>query len=358
MRNYIIKRLLLIPITLLGILALNFVIVQFAPGGPVEHTLAKYRGFNIDGKSQFSSTAQMNMSNAGSQYQGAQGVPDELVKELEKQFGFDKPAHIRFLKMVKDYLLFDFGKSFYQDKSVIALIGERLPVSVSLGLWSTLIIYLIAIPLGIKKAVRDGSPFDVWTSFAVVIGSAVPVFLFAVFLIVFFAGGTYFQWFPLRGITSDNWEQLGFFAKIADYFWHITLPVLAMVIGGFASLTMLTKNSFLDEINKPYVLTARAKGLSEHQVLYRHVFRNAMLIVIAGFPTLLIKMLFTGSLLIEVVFSLNGLGLLGYEAIMSRDYPVIFGTLYIFALLGLVLKLLSDITYSLVDPRINFERRG
>lgn len=358
MRNYIIKRLLLIPLTLLGILALNFVIVQFAPGGPVEHTLAKYRGFNVDGKSQFSSTAQMNMSNAGSQYQGAQGVPEELVKELEKQFGFDKPAHIRFLKMVKDYLLFDFGKSFYQDKSVIRLIGERMPVSVSLGLWSTLIIYLIAIPLGIKKAVRDGSAFDVWTSFAVVVGSAVPVFLFAVFLIVFFAGGTYFQWFPLRGITSDNWEQLGFFAKIADYFWHITLPVLAMVIGGFASLTMLTKNSFLDEINKPYVLTARAKGLSERQVLYRHVFRNAMLIVIAGFPSMLIKMLFSGALLIEVVFSLNGLGLLGYEAIMSRDYPVIFGTLYIFALLGLVLKLISDITYSLVDPRIDFDRRG
>ncbi|MBP3346080.1 MAG: microcin C ABC transporter permease YejB [Alphaproteobacteria bacterium] len=358
MRNYIIKRLLLIPLTLLGILALNFVIVQFAPGGPVEHTLAKYRGFNVDGKSQFSSTAQMNMSNAGSQYQGAQGVPEELVKELEKQFGFDKPAHVRFLKMVKDYLLFDFGKSFYQDKSVIRLIGERMPVSVSLGLWSTLIIYLIAIPLGIKKAVRDGSPFDIWTSFAVVVGSAVPVFLFAVFLIVFFAGGTYFQWFPLRGITSDNWEQLGFFAKIADYFWHIALPVLAMVIGGFASLTMLTKNSFLDEINKPYVLTARAKGLSERQVLYRHVFRNAMLIVIAGFPSMLIKMLFSGALLIEVVFSLNGLGLLGYEAIMSRDYPVIFGTLYIFALLGLVLKLISDITYSLVDPRINFDRRG
>ena len=358
MKNYIIKRLLLIPLTLLGILALNFIIVQFAPGGPVEHTLAKYRGFNVDGKSQFSSTAQMNMSNAGSQYQGAQGVPEELVKELEKQFGFDKPAHIRFLKMVKDYLLFDFGKSFYQDKSVIKLIGERMPVSVSLGLWSTLIIYLIAIPLGIKKAVRDGSPFDIWTSFAVVVGSAVPVFLFAVFLIVFFAGGTYFQWFPLRGITSDNWEQLGFFAKIADYFWHITLPVLAMVIGGFASLTMLTKNSFLDEINKPYVLTARAKGLSESQVLYRHVFRNAMLIVIAGFPAMLIKMLFSGALLIEVVFSLNGLGLLGYEAIMSRDYPVIFGTLYIFALLGLVLKLISDITYSLVDPRINFDRRS
>lgn len=357
MRNYIIKRLLLIPLTLFGILLVNFLIIQLAPGGPVEHTLAKFRGMNTSATAQLANTAQMHID-SGSRYQGAQGVPEDLIKELEKQFGFDKPAHIRFWKMIKDYACFDFGKSFYQDKSVIALIGERLPVSVSLGLWSTLIIYLIAIPLGIKKAVRDGSPFDVWTSFAVVIGSAVPVFLFAVFLIVFFAGGTYFQWFPLRGITSDNWEQLGFFAKIADYFWHITLPVLAMVIGGFASLTMLTKNSFLDEINKPYVLTARAKGLSERQVLYRHVFRNAMLIVIAGFPTLLIKMLFTGSLLIEVVFSLNGLGLLGYEAIMSRDYPVIFGTLYIFALLGLVLKLLSDITYSLVDPRINFERRG
>ena len=358
MRNYIIKRLLLIPLTLLGILTLNFLIVQFAPGGPVEHTLAKYRGFNVDAKSQFSSTAQMNMQNSSSKYQGAQGVPEELVKELEKQFGFDKPPHIRFAKMVKDYLFFDFGKSFYQDKSVLDLIGERMPVSVSLGLWSTLIIYLIAIPLGIKKAVRDGSAFDVWSSFAVVVGSAVPVFLFAVFLIVFFAGGTYLQWFPLRGITSDNWAQLSLWGKIIDYFWHITLPVLAMVIGGFASLTMLTKNSFIDEINKQYVMTARAKGLSEHQVLYRHVFRNAMLIVIAGFPSMLIKMLFTGSLLIEVVFSLNGLGLLGYEAIMTRDYPVIFGTLYIFALLGLVLKLISDITYSLVDPRINFERQG
>ena len=258
--------------------------------------------------------------------------------------------------MLKDYAVFDFGHSYYKDKTVGQLIIERLPVSISLGLWSTLIIYLIAIPLGIKKAVRDGSKFDVWTSFAVILGSAIPVFLFAVFLIVFFAGGTYLQWFPLRGLTSDNWSELPWYKQIMDYFWHITLPVLAMVIGGFASLTMLTKNSFLDEINKQYVLTARAKGLTENQVLYGHVFRNAMLIVIAGMPAMLIKMLFTGSLLIEVIFSLNGLGLLGYEAIMTRDYPVIFGTLYIFALLGLVLKLISDLTYSWVDPRINFDK--
>ena len=262
-------------------------------------------------------------------------------------------------KMIKDYARFDFGRSYYQDKGVWELIVERMPVSISLGLWSTLIIYLIAIPLGVRKAVKDGSNFDIWTSFAVVIGSAIPVFLFAVFLIVFLAGGTYWHLFPLRGLTSDNWESLSFFGKIADYFWHITLPVTAMVtmvIGGFASLTMLTKNSFLEELNKPYVLTARAKGLTENRILYGHVFRNAMLIVIAGFPSLLIKMLFTGSLLIEVIFSLNGLGLLGYEAITTRDYPVIFGTLYIFALLGLVLKLVSDITYSLVDPRINFSK--
>lgn len=355
MRNYIIKRILLIPVTLLGILLINFLIVQLAPGGPVEHTLAKYRGMNTEATSQISGSAQMNMDSSN-KYQGAQGVPEELVKELEKQFGFDKPAHIRFWKMLKDYASFDFGKSFYQDKNVGQLIVERMPVSISLGLWSTLIIYLIAIPLGIKKAVTDGSKFDVWTSFAVVIGSAIPVFLFAVFLIVFFAGGTYLQWFPLRGLTSDNWEDLSFGAKIIDYFWHITLPVIALVIGGFASLTMLTKNSFLDEINKQYVLTAKAKGLSQNQVLYGHVFRNAMLIVIAGFPSLLIKMLFTGALLIEVIFSLNGIGLLGYEAIMTRDYPVIFGTMYIFALLGLILKLISDITYSLVDPRINFDK--
>lgn len=355
MRNYIVKRLLLIPFTLLGILLINFAIIQLAPGGPVEHTLAKYRGMNVSATAQISSGVELQAA-GDNMYRGAQGVPEELVRELEKQFGFDKPVHERLWKMIKDYACFDFGRSYYQDKSVLELIGERMPVSISLGLWSTLIIYLIAIPLGIKKAVEDGSKFDVWTSFAVVFGSAVPVFLFAVFLIVFFAGGTYLQWFPLRGLTSDNWENLSAGGKVADYFHHIALPVTAMVIGGFASLTMLTKNSFLEELNKPYVLTARAKGLSKNRVLYGHVFRNAMLIVIAGFPSLLIKMLFTGSLLVEVIFSLNGIGLLGYEAIMTRDYPVIFGTLYIFALLGLVLKLLSDITYSLVDPRINFER--
>lgn len=355
MKNYIIKRLLLIPLTLFGILLINFVIIQLAPGGPVEHTLAKFRGMNTSATAQIANTVQFH-SESSSKYQGAQGVPEDMIKELEKQFGFDKPAHVRFWKMIKDYACFDFGKSFYQDKSVISLIKERMPVSISLGLWSTLIIYLIAIPLGIKKAVTDGSNFDVWSSFIVVLGSAIPVFLFAVFLIVFFAGGIYLQWFPLRGLTSDNWEELSWAGKIIDYFWHITLPVSAMVIGGFASLTMLTKNSFLDEINKQYVLTAKAKGLKQNQILYGHVFRNAMLIVIAGFPSLLIKMLFTGSLLIEVIFSLNGIGLLGYEAIMNRDYPVIFGTMYIFALLGLILKLLSDITYSLVDPRINFEK--
>lgn len=356
MRNYIFKRILLIPMTMLGILAINFMIIQFAPGGPVEHTLAKFQGMNVNATGKLGGAG--TELGRGSKYQGAQGVPEDMVKELEKQFGFDKPAYARFGKMVLDYARFDFGKSFYQDKTVKQLIWERMPVSVSLGLWSTLIIYLVAIPLGIKKAVTDGSKFDVWTSFAVILGSAIPVFLFAVFLIVFFAGGTYLQWFPLHGLTSDNWENLSWFGKIKDYFWHITLPVTAMVIGGFASLTMLTKNSFLDEINKQYVMTARAKGLSENRILYGHVFRNAMLIVIAGFPSLLIKMLFTGSLLIEVIFSLNGIGLLGYEAIMTRDYPVIFGTMYIFALLGLVLKLASDITYSLIDPRISFESQG
>lgn len=357
MRNYIIKRILLIPVTLFGILALNFMIIQFAPGGPVEHTLAQYRGMNTDATASISGNGAATMESAKSKYQGASGVPEDLIKELEKQFGFDKPAHVRFFKMIKDYAMFDFGKSFYRDKTVGQLIWERMPVSVSLGLWSTLIIYLIAIPLGIKKAVYDGSRFDIITSFLVVIGAAIPVFLFAVFLIVFFAGGTYLSWFPLHGLTSDNWESLSLFGKIKDYFWHITLPVTAMVVGGFASLTMLTKNSFLDEINKQYVLTAKAKGLSLNRILYGHIFRNAMLIVIAGFPSLLIKMLFTGSLLIEVIFSLNGLGLLGYEAIMTRDYPIIFGTMYIFALLGLVLKLVSDITYCLIDPRITFEAR-
>lgn len=356
MRNYIIKRLLLIPLTLLGILAVNFTIIQLAPGGPVEYMLAKYQGMNVDSTGALSAGSTVQTTAKTTQYQGAQGVPEDLIKELERQFGFDKPWPERFLNMIKNYLMFDFGHSYYQDKSVGELIVERMPVSVSLGLWSTLIIYLISIPLGIKKAVCDGSRFDVISSFAIIFGAAIPVFLFAVFLIVFFAGGVYFQWFPLRGLTSDNWENLSWYGKIADYFWHITLPVLSIVIGGFASLTMLTKNSFLDEISKQYVITAKAKGLTENQILYGHVFRNAMLIIIAGFPSLLIKMLFTGALLIEVVFSLNGLGLLGYEAIMTRDYPVIFGTLYIFALLGLVLKLAGDLIYSVVDPRINFDK--
>lgn len=356
MSSYILKRLILIPFTVLGILSLNFIIIQLAPGGPVEHVLAKYRGMNVDATSNISGSSAQLVEKSASQYQGAEGVPEDLIKELEKQFGFDKPAHQRFWKMIKEYAVFNLGKSFYQDKSVIELIKERMPVSISLGLWSTLIIYLIAIPLGIKKAIKDGSSFDVWTSFAVIIGAAIPVFLFAVLLIVFFAGGTYLQWFPLRGLTSDNFDDLPTLGKIMDYFHHIALPVLSLVIGGFASLTMLTKNSFLEEINKQYVLTAKAKGLSENKVLYGHVFRNAMLIVIAGFPSLLIKMLFTGALLIEVIFSLNGIGLLGYEAIMTRDYPVIFGTMYIFALLGLVLKLVSDLTYSLIDPRINFDK--
>ena len=356
MRNYIIKRLLLIPLTLWGIITVNFAIIQLAPGGPVDYMLAQYRGMNTDSKSQFTSMSEVNKKAAESKYEGAQGVPEDLVKALEKQFGFDKPWYYRYGKMLKDYLCFDFGKSYYRDKSITELIKERLPVSISLGLWSTLIIYLIAIPLGIKKAQKDGSMFDTISSFLIVIGSAMPVFLLAVFCIVFFAGGVYWQWFPLKGLVSDNWNNLSLMAKIGDYFWHITLPVLTMVIGGFASLTMLTKNSFLDEINKQYVLTARAKGASEKRILYGHVFRNAMLIIISGFPSLLIKMLFTGSLLIEVIFSLNGLGLLGYEAITTRDYPVVFGTLYIFGLLGLVLKLISDLTYSLVDPRINFDK--
>lgn len=356
MRNYIIKRLLLIPLTLLGILAVNFAIIQLAPGGPVEYMMAKYQGMNTDSKAQFSATDISMQKNIDSTYQGSRGVSEDMVELLKKQFGFDKPWYERFYKMIKEYAMFDFGKSYYQDKTVLSLILERMPVSISLGLWSTLIIYLIAIPLGIKKALYDGTSFDVSTSVAVVVGSAIPVFLFAVFLIVFFAGGTYFKWFPLKGLTSDNFENMVWYKQIADYFWHITLPVLSIVIGGFAGLTMLTKNSFLDELSKQYILTARAKGLSEKAILYKHVFRNAMLIVIAGFPSLLIKMLFTGSILIEVIFSLNGLGLLGYDAIMTRDYPVIFGTLYIFALLGLVLKLLSDLTYCLVDPRINFEK--
>ncbi len=353
MRNYIIKRLLLIPVTLFGILFINFAIIQLAPGGPVEYMLAQYKGINTAATGNINS----GMPNVNEhKYQGSKGVPDDLVKDLQKQFGFDLPVHLRFIKMLKNYLSFDFGKSYYKDKTVLQLIKERLPVSISLGLWSTLIIYLIAIPLGIRKARQDGEQFDVISSVIIFIGAAIPVFLFAVLLIVLFAGGTYFQLFPLKGLTSDGWESFSTWHKIGDYFWHIALPVTCIVIGGVASLTMLTKNSFMDELSKQYVLTARAKGLSENRILYHHVFRNAMMIIIAGLPGLLMKILFTGSLLIEIIFSLNGMGLLGYEAIMTRDYPVVFGTLYIFALLGLILKLLSDLTYSLVDPRVNFDK--
>ena len=360
MKNYIIKRLCLIPLTLFGIMLCNFLFIQLSPGGPIENILAKYQGVQTSSTAKFSggtSTTSIT-SKANSKYIGARGVPEDFIKELEAQFGFDKPLHIRFFKMLKDYICFDFGNSFYKDISVLELIKQRMPVSISLGLWSTLIIYLISIPLGVKKAILDGSKYDFYTSFIIILGSAIPVFLFAVFLIVIFAGGAYLDWFPLRGLTSDNFEELSILAKMKDYFWHITLPIISLVIGGFASLTMLTKNSFLDEINKQYVLTAKSKGLTQNQVLYGHVFRNAMLIVIAGFPSLLIKMLFTGSVLIEVIFSLDGLGLLGYEAVMTRDYPVVFATIYIFGLLGLLLKLISDLTYMLIDKRISFESKG
>ena len=299
----------------------------------------------------------MQSSFKESKYRGSQGIDPDLIKELEKQYGFDKPPLQRFFEMLKNFIVFDFGESFYKDKKVLDLIIEKLPVSISLGLWTTLIIYLISIPLGIKKAVRDGSDFDLYTSSLIIIGYAIPGFLFAIFLIVIFAGGSYFDIFPLRGLTSDNWNELSAFKKILDYFWHLALPVFAMVIGGFASLTMLTKNAFLDEINKHYVITAKSKGLSQQDVLYGHVFRNAMLIVISGFPAAFISILFTSSLLIEVIFSLDGLGLLGFEAALGRDYPVVFGSLYIFTLIGLLLKLISDLTYIFIDPRIDFEKR-
>lgn len=354
MAAYILRRLALIPLTLLGIIAVNFLIVQFAPGGPVEQVLAQLQGLDVGATERISRSGSDSIS-SGSTYRGAQGLDPAFIAEIERQFGFDKPPLERFLLMVRNYATFDLGESYFRSRGVAELIVSKLPVSISLGVWSTLIIYLISIPLGIAKAVRDGSRFDVATSYAVFIGYAIPAFLFAILLIVVFAGGRYFDWFPLRGLTSDNWDDLSTIGKIIDYFWHLALPVTAMVVGGFASLTMLTKNSFLDEINKQYVLTARAKGLSPNRVLYGHVFRNAMLIVIAGFPATLVGMLFTGSVLIEVIFSLDGLGLLGFEAIINRDYPVVFGTLYVFSLIGLVLNLVNDIAYHVIDPRIDFE---
>lgn len=366
MLAYIARRLLLVVPTLIGIMIINFVIVQAAPGGPVEQMLAQVKGQAVDATARVSGVASdgLELSQnsdssdaSASKYRGSRGLDPELVADIEKLYGFDKPPLERFLKMMGDYARFDFGDSFFRDQSVFSLVVDKLPVSISLGLWTTLLVYLISIPLGIKKAIRDGSNFDVWTSAVVIVGYAIPSFLFAILLVVLFAGGSYLDWFPLRGLVSENYDSLSWFGKITDYFWHMALPVLAMVVGGFAGLTMLTKNSFLDEINKQYVLTAKAKGLAENQVLYGHVFRNAMLIVVAGFPGAFIGILFTGSLLIEVIFSLDGLGLLGFEAAINRDYPVMFGTLFFFTLLGLIMNIVGDIMYMIIDPRIDFEGR-
>ena len=361
---YVVKRLLLIVPTLIGIVAVNFFIVHLAPGGPVDQMISRLLGENtgqstsrIAGASQALPGAVIIDPGARSQFAGAQALDPKLIEAIEKQFGFDKPMHIRFLKMLGDYATFDLGTSFFEKRPVMLLIREALPVSISLGLWSTLLIYLISIPLGVAKAARNGSRFDSWSSAVILVGYAVPGFLFAVFLIVLLAGGSYFSWFPLKGLTSNDFETLSTFGKVLDYCWHLALPITAMTVGGFATLTMLTKNSFLDEINKQYVLTARAKGLEDRRVLVGHVFRNAMLIVIAGFPAALVGILFTGALLIEVIFSLEGLGLLGFEAIVKRDYPVIFGTLFFFTFIGLVMTLIGDVMYTLVDPRIDFETR-
>ena len=362
MTSYIFIRLLLIIPTLIGIMTINFFIVQTSPGGPVEKMIMKMQGNDdgalqrITGSSQSDIMQTQSIDSSTSKYKGSNGLDPELIKDIEKLYGFDKPILERYFMMLKNYALFDFGDSFFRNSTVIELIKEKLPVSISLGIWSTLLIYLVSIPLGIKKALKHGSKFDVYSSTIVIVGSAIPGFLFAILLIILFSGGNYFDLFPLRGLVSENFDELNVFEKIIDYFWHLTLPLIAMLIGGFATLTMLTKNSFLDEIGKQYVLTARAKGLEEKKVLYSHVFRNAMLIIISGFPAAFIGMFFTGSLLIEIIFSLDGIGLLGFEATMYRDYPVMFGTLYMFTLMGLVVSLISDIVYTLVDPRINFEK--
>lgn len=369
MLAYIVRRLLLVFPTLFGIMVVNFMIVQVAPGGPVERLIAEITGSGVEATARIGGDAGSEVGegvrdqgapaadSVSGKYRGAQGLDPEFIKEIERQFGFDKPAHVRFGLMIKSYVTFDFGQSYFRDRDVVDLVIEKLPVSISLGLWTTLLVYLISIPLGIAKAVRDGTRFDIWTSGVVIIGNAIPSFLFAILLIVLFAGGRYVDWFPLRGLVSDDWQDLTWSMQILDYFWHITLPIISLVIGGFAGLAMLTKNSFIDQINQQYVVTARAKGLTEKRVLYGHVFRNAMLIVIAGFPAAFIGILFTGALLIEVIFSLDGLGLLGFEAVIDRDYPIMFATLYFFTLLGLLLGIIGDITYMLVDPRIDFETR-
>ena len=368
MAAYIIRRLLLMIPTIFGIMLISFAIIQFAPGGPIERIIAQLSGTDVGATARISGgggdlgagrTPQAGGTDQGitSKYRGAQGLDPEFIKKLERQFGFDKPAHERFALMLWNYLRFDFGESYFRDISVLQLIKEKLPRSITLGLWMTLIAYSIAIPLGIAKAVRDGTQFDMWTSAVIIVGYAIPGFLFAVLLIVLFAGGSYWDLFPLRGLTSDNWSSLPWWHKIIDYFWHITLPLISMAVGAFATMTLLTKNSFLDEIRKQYVITARAKGLSEREVLYGHVFRNAMLIIVAGFPGAFVSAFFAGALLIETIFSLDGLGLLSFESIVNRDYPVVFATLYIFSLMGLIVGLISDLTYTWIDPRIDFERR-
>jgi microcin C transport system permease protein len=365
MLAYLLRRLLLIIPTLIGIMALNFFIAQVAPGGPVEQLLSRLQGTAQSSTARITGGGSEAMSSGGgggsessSSYRGARGLDPAFIARIKKYYGFDKPVTERFLIMLRNYATFDFGKSFFRDTSVISLVIEKMPVSISIGLWTTLIVYLVSIPLGIAKAVRDGTRFDSWTSAAVITGSAIPAFLFAILLIVLFAGGRYLHWFPLRGLTSDNWQDLSWPGRILDYFWHMALPLIAMVVGSFATLTMLTKNSFLDQLGQQYVMTARAKGLTERRVLYGHVFRNAMLIVIGGFPAAFIGALFGGSLLIEIIFSLDGLGLLGYDALIQRDYPVLFADLYIFGLMGLLMNLLGDFTYTLVDPRIDFESRS
>ncbi len=367
MLAYIVRRLLLMIPTLLGIMAINFFIVQAAPGGPIEQVIAELTGTGAateritqSGGDFASGQAQGGQSADGqsdSAYRGARGLDPAFIADLEKRFGFDKPLHERFFGMLYDFVRFDFGESFFRSERVVDLVIDKMPVSISLGLWTTLLVYLISIPLGVAKATRDGEPFDLWTSAIVIVGYAIPGFLFAVLLLVLFAGGSYLQWFPLRGLTSEGFEQMSFVQQVADYFWHLALPVLSMVIGGFAGLTMLTKNSFMDQINQQYVLTARAKGLTERRVLYGHVFRNAMLVVIAGFPAAFVGILFTGALLVEIIFSLDGLGLLGYEAAIKRDYPIMFASVWFFSLLGLVMGLVGDLTYMFVDPRIDFEAR-
>ncbi len=367
MLAYIVRRLLLIIPTLLGIMAINFFIVQAAPGGPVEQVLAELTGAGsatdritqsggdfASGQGQASKT---DSGEGGSAYRGARGLDPDFIKDLEKRFGFDKPMHERFVDMLWNFVRFDFGESFFRSERVVDLVLDKLPVSISLGLWTTLLVYFISIPLGIAKARRDGEAFDLWTSAVVIVGYAIPGFLFAVLLLVVFAGGSYLQWFPLRGLNSENVAEMSWLGQVGDYFWHLALPVFSMVIGGFAGLTMLTKNSFMDQINQQYVMTARAKGLTERRVLYGHIFRNAMLIVIAGFPAAFIGILFTGALLVEIIFSLDGLGLLGYEAAIKRDYPIMFASVWFFSLLGLIMGLIGDLTYMFVDPRIDFEAR-